>query len=293
MLSNNNPAGVNQGLSQHPLPENGGIHVLGASGTTIPNVPIPLAASPTDVLLVAAPAAGSGVVRRIYGSETGGNFGYIKNLSAAATTVGSIVYKDGSGNEAILQSGVTIGAGGTEGMNLDGDFFLTEDDAGGGLYFRVGAVLAADPGIEGYAQSQDVRGVERYITPISNATGKVGLLPAIPYGEALRVFSAPGEEAPASCWFLNYDTADHGVAVTTTLFDAVGEVGLENNGNVPAGTGTPYLDADSAVAGTQGRGENINAIDAGIDVADTTPVIMVAVVRTNQGPVKPEQGGAY
>ena len=75
--------------------------------------------------------------------------------------------------------------------------------------------------------------------------------------------------------------------------DAVGEVGLENNGNVPAGTGTPYLDADSAVAGTQGRGENINAIDAGIDVADTTPVIMVAVVRTNQGPVKPEQGGAY
>ena len=288
MLSNSNPAGQNQALEQHPLPTLGGIHVLGAAGTTIPFMPIGTTGAPVDTLLVAAPAAGSGVVRRIKGSVVGA-FGYIINGSAAATTVGQIVYKDGSGNEVILNDFGAVGIGENNNFALDSTFFLTEDDAGGGLYVRLGATVAVAvaPAGAGYAQSEDVRGIERRVVSITDA--KVGALPAVSYGEALAVFGGLAG-TPVSCWLLNYDSVAHGADVVTTLADAAGEVVLPNGGDVAVGVGAPFLDAD-LVTGRQGQGENLNAV--GVAPITTAPVLMTAFVRTNQGPVAPEQGGAY
>ncbi len=280
-MPNANPTGVNQPLDQHPLPYRAR-HVLGIDGIILPSLQRAL-----DFLIVAPPLA-TGV--REIASNTAGAGVVVNNNSAANITAVGLVFKDSAGNEALLANVATVVPGASAQLAPPASFFLMPGDQG--LFVRFTAAGdVADNTVTAYAQWADVRGVERRVATLVQNTA-VGLLPAIPNGQALQVAQSDDEDVLASCFLLNFDTVAHGANIAFTIGDGTNTVPLlESLGDLATLIGGPVFGFNDP-SGHHSVGGNIFANDS-VAATTTAPVIMTAFIRTNHGPVGVDQGGAY
>jgi len=272
-MPNNNPAGVNQPLNQHPLPSNKG-YALAGDGAMASNIAI----ASGDILLVPPPSAGG----RRQVSFTG-VVAYLSNTAGIATLNADLIYKDANGDEVLVgQASVALAAAGSDvaslGPSVGGLILMPEDQ---GLFARV----TADPASGVAAVSAnwlDVRNVERY--DVNLTTVYQTLFANNDYG-ICRFFSGWDQEADGFPVVLNKDTA--AVVIDIRLTDGTTTIDLP-----PISTPAGEIDQPLGVPVVLPPGWTIEArLQAALTANPCT--IVCAVSKTNQAPARQNQGGAY
>ena len=270
-MPNQNPSGPNQPLNQHPTPY-ADIYVLARDQALFTG----LNQASGDVLVIPPPVEGG---RR-----------WVDTYSLIATTVGAgtdtadveVVYKDGNGNEIVVNA-VSVPAAGSQPIAPDVFILVPEDQ---GIFLRV----TADPpagSVSAAAKWRDVRNVDR--VDVELTTVFQTLFGPADVGNILFCPKVGEEVEGGHAWYLNYDPA---------LAPNV-ELRLTDGTNVFLFGATPSP-ADTATLVAQ-LAEFVQSspelwVQARIDDAtgQTEPVVVsVAISKTNQGPAREDQGGAY
>ncbi|MFB3094407.1 MAG: hypothetical protein ACE10O_00940 [Candidatus Acidiferrales bacterium] len=283
-MPNNNPVGSNQPLSQRPLPTTER-YIVGADQGLFSNM-----AASTDILVIPPPTDPK-VVREVGGLTA------VRAVASVALSATQLIYKDASGNEAIIRAGDLANTIGSSRVLTPTAFFLTSEDQG--IFYR--SPSADVETINIISQWSDVRGVVRKVVTVVKDTA-VALLPTdIPEGQALAVMHGTvwQDEGNLSCWFLNFDSVTHGGnaasgILTATVSDKSGaSVRVEFGANaITAGNAERMFNNDGLSHGGQHTtGGNLNATDATVTFGTTAPVIMTAFVRMNLGEVAPDEAG--
>lgn len=280
-MPNQNPAGANQPLNQHPLPINKR-YTLGMDARIVTNLV-------EDMQYEVIPVPPKGVVREISAIATQSLYNGEGN---ADIDEASIYLKDKSGRLWFL-SGLTGGAlSAGDASDFSGSwplFLLGEDDFFEGAFLVLSG--GAGPGvISAQAHWADVRNVIRKITELSTSNQRIS--PEIPVG---NVGVTPGnDQVPQTALpIYNFDNIDHNVvfelfngSVSTVVGTTT--VALSPEPGVRASFTSPDLATVVVPHGWELRARLLESL------SDGGPVFAPQhLVLTNYAPVRQDQGGAY
>jgi hypothetical protein len=286
-----NTAQANQPLSQHPLPW--AMHrILGGGGSlfkgALPN---------SDVLVVPPPAPSpNGEVKRAVDYFALANLfnntgpGILASVLPVANF--QLIYKDGDGNEVILnESALALAANGTVVIAPNFNFLLNSDDQG--VFLRIGDLQEAGPvpftgSIDGHVSFTDTRDMARVETDLTTEFQTV--LGGV-QGRArfLSPLGASGLPTPAYGGFLNFDNIDH--TIQARLTDGVNTIVLPGfEASSPVLAGQSFNLSSNNIAFLEGWALQMRTTVA----AAVAPMrVMMMYTDTNLSPVRDNQAGAY
>lgn len=269
-MPNQNPAGANQPLNQHPIPLHQIYHVAADS-----KMVTGLTVASGDVQLVAPPPVG-GV--RFCPTEA---FGLVRvDGSGTDSATLQLVYKDGGGREIVMDE-TTVTPGSLNELDVEVPYLLPSDE---GIFIRV--TDDSDGEVKAVAHWRDVRGVSRFDTVLSPSWQRIHDL--APNGNVRFTLTPSFEgEDPTAARILNYDDKSH--TINLRLTDGSETINLGSEGPVSAGELASF-DALflPTPPGWYYEAQLEEAVGGG-----PAPRLLLPMGLTNQGPARQDQGGAY
>lgn len=280
----------NQPMAAHPRPYGLG-KAIGASSTIVTGI-----AAGSDTLLIGPPVAGE--ARDISPFESVLLINHTTSALAYNPDDFQLIYKDGNGNECIVDSNpdagiLAVGSAGQTatlvlGFHKAFAFLLAPTDLG--IFLRRNDAVAVS--IDAHARYFDVRDMDRVSQDMTSVSAVI-----LTGGPGRVLFLGKLFEAGTGYMAVaNFDSVQHRVSVL--LSNGTDTINITETDDtdglvvpVPAGTMLPLPIASSAAPFLLNGWTLSLSIEA--DVTDAPCRAIIGVQATNLAPVKQYQGGAY